>query len=167
MKRVFRRPSPAMVVAIVALIVALGGTAIGAAFVTKKQSKKIAKNQINKLAPGLSVASAKKADSAANAEDVLWAIVNDPAGGGNATVFAAGQSGTTLIDDVGVAVHFPRNVQNCAWNATKGLVPGVSGASPAGWAQVNGTSDPNAVEVRTRDSGGTITDADFHLVVTC
>jgi len=43
------------VVAIVALIAALGGTAIGAAFVTKKQSKKIAKNQVNKLAPGLSV----------------------------------------------------------------------------------------------------------------
>ena len=66
MKRVFRRPSPAMVVAIVALISALGGTAVGAAFVTKKQAKKIAKNQVNKLAPGLSVASAKSADNANN-----------------------------------------------------------------------------------------------------
>ncbi|HEY6636421.1 MAG TPA: hypothetical protein VIZ61_01950 [Solirubrobacterales bacterium] len=64
MKRVFRRPSPAMVIAIVALIAALGGTAIGASFVTKKQTKKIAKNQVKKLAPGLSVASAKKADDA-------------------------------------------------------------------------------------------------------
>jgi hypothetical protein len=64
MKRLFRRPSPAMVVAIVALIAALGGTAVGAAFVTKKQSKKIAANQVNKLAPGLSVASAKSADNA-------------------------------------------------------------------------------------------------------
>jgi hypothetical protein len=66
MRRVFRRPSPAMVVAIVALISALGGTAVGAAFVTKKQAKKIAKNQVNKLAPKLSVASAKSADNANN-----------------------------------------------------------------------------------------------------
>ena len=64
MKRVFRRPSPAMVIAIVALVAALGGTAIGAAFVTKKQAKKIAKNQVNKLAPGLSVNHAKTADNA-------------------------------------------------------------------------------------------------------
>ena len=56
-----------MVIAIVALVAALGGTAIGAAFVTKKQAKKIAKNQVNKLAPGLSVASAKNADNANNA----------------------------------------------------------------------------------------------------
>jgi hypothetical protein len=69
MKRVFRRPSPAMVVAIVALIAALGGTAVGAAFVSKKQAKKIAKNQVNKLAPGLSVASAKSADTATNLAD--------------------------------------------------------------------------------------------------
>jgi hypothetical protein len=69
MKRVIRRPSPAMVVAIVALIAALGGTAVGAAFVSKKQAKKIAKNQVNKLAPGLSVASAKTADTASNLAD--------------------------------------------------------------------------------------------------
>jgi hypothetical protein len=81
MKRVIRRPSPAMVVAIVALISALGGTAIGAAFVTKKKAKKIAANQVNKLAPGLSVASAKTAETATNLADQsqqirAWAYVN-------------------------------------------------------------------------------------------
>jgi tRNA(Arg) A34 adenosine deaminase TadA len=59
-----------MVVAIVALVVALGGTAVGAAFVTKKQTKKIAANQVNKLAPGLSVNHAKTADSAKDADTV-------------------------------------------------------------------------------------------------
>jgi hypothetical protein len=69
MKRIFRKhPSPAMVVAIVALIVALTGTAVGAVFITKKQAKKIAKNQANneisKRAPGLAVASANTANNA-------------------------------------------------------------------------------------------------------
>jgi hypothetical protein len=168
-----------MVVAIVALIAALGGTAIAGGFITKKKAKKIAANQVNKLAPGLSVASAKHADNAssadnakhadaaANSEDVLWAVVSNPGGVEDATLFSAGQSGTTVDEDVGVFVRFPRSVTNCAWNATKGLVPGAGGASPAGWAQVNSGPDANTVEVRTRDSGGVITDADFHLVVTC
>ena len=67
MRRVFRRPSPAMVIAIVALIVALGGTALAGGFITKKKAKKIAANQVNKLAPGLSVAHAGAADNATNA----------------------------------------------------------------------------------------------------
>src|SRR5215204_1099326 len=77
-----RRPSPAMIVAGTALIIALAGTAMAAPSAIKsilnkkekKQVKNIAKNQVNKLAPGLSVASAtsadtaKRADTAANAE---------------------------------------------------------------------------------------------------
>ena len=51
MKRVFRRPSPAMVVAIVALIAALGGTAIAGGALNKKKVNKIITNR----APGLSV----------------------------------------------------------------------------------------------------------------
>jgi hypothetical protein len=65
------KSSPAMVVAIVALIFAVTGTAVaGVATIsvlskkekkqTKRISKKIAKKQISKAAPGLSVANAKK-----------------------------------------------------------------------------------------------------------
>jgi hypothetical protein len=68
-----RRPSPAMIVAVTALIIALAGTAMAAPTAIKsilnkkekKQTKNIAKNQINALAPGLSV---KHADSATNAD---------------------------------------------------------------------------------------------------
>jgi hypothetical protein len=67
MKRVLGRPSPAMVIAVVALIAALGGTAIAGGFTTKKKVNKI----INNRAPGLSVGSAKKADSAANVNGVV------------------------------------------------------------------------------------------------
>lgn len=81
-----RRPSPAMIVAATALIVALAGTAMAAPTAIKsilnkkekKQVKNIAKNQVNKLAPGLSVKhantagsadSAKRADVATKADD--------------------------------------------------------------------------------------------------
>jgi len=76
MKRVFRRPSPAMVVAIVALIAALGGTALAGGVINKKKAKKIANNVVTQRAPGLAVASAKSADTANTAQSpVAWAHV--------------------------------------------------------------------------------------------
>ena len=69
-----RRPSPALLVAIVALTAALAGTAVGGVAVTalngkeKRQVTRIAKGQANKRiskrAPGLAVASAQSAGSA-------------------------------------------------------------------------------------------------------
>jgi hypothetical protein len=49
MKQLFRRPSPAMVVAVIALIAGLSGTAIGASVLGKKQVVKISKKQANKV----------------------------------------------------------------------------------------------------------------------
>ncbi|HET9120409.1 MAG TPA: hypothetical protein VFN72_07735 [Solirubrobacterales bacterium] len=68
-----RRPSPAMIVALAALVVALAGTAMAAPTAIKsilnkkekKQVKNISKNQVNALAPGLSV---KHADTAGSAD---------------------------------------------------------------------------------------------------
>jgi hypothetical protein len=69
------RPSPAMITAVLALVAALGGTALAGVATTakldkkeKKQAKKVATKQINKLAPGLSVASADTATTANSAE---------------------------------------------------------------------------------------------------
>jgi hypothetical protein len=66
-----KRPSPSMVVAIIALVFALVGTAIGSVATIsvlnkkeKKQTRNIADSEENKLAPGLSVAHAKSADGA-------------------------------------------------------------------------------------------------------
>ena len=71
-----RRPSPAMTVAVAALIVALVGTAMAAPTAIKsilnkkekKQVKNISKNQVNNLAPGLSVKHATTAGSADTAK---------------------------------------------------------------------------------------------------
>jgi hypothetical protein len=70
-----RLPSPAIVIAILALVAGVTGAAVAQPAakkaVTKKTVKKIAKKQaikqINQLAPGLSVASADTSDTSANA----------------------------------------------------------------------------------------------------
>lgn len=72
------RPSPAMLVAIVALIAALVGTAVAGVATTSKLDRKekkqvrsiarqLANQQITKRAPGLSVAAASAADTAKSA----------------------------------------------------------------------------------------------------
>ena len=91
------RPSPAMIVAIVALVVALAGTAYAAQHINggaiKKQTigagklkqKTLTGFQINTNKLGI-VPSAKRA------AHTYWAVVNNPAGAGNATLARASDS---------------------------------------------------------------------------
>ena len=66
------RPSPGTVFGLLALVITAAGTAIAGPLATtsvlskkeKNQVKRIAKSQINKLAPGLAVASASRANAA-------------------------------------------------------------------------------------------------------
>ena len=89
-----RRPSPAMIVASAALIVALAGTAMAAPIAIKsilnkkekKQVKSIADSRIKAAASGLSVASAKKADRADVATNA------DAVGGQSLAKIAIGRS---------------------------------------------------------------------------
>jgi hypothetical protein len=167
MKRVFRRPSPAMVVAIVALIAALGGTAIGAAFVTKKQAKKIAKNQVNKLAPGLSVASAKNADNATNAtsansaKNVFFASVdyNDSTPAVVSGTPGIVGSGEDFLGAPGLT--FPRSMDGCAITVNL-FNGGVDGA-----ARHSTNSDGARVVVVMYDQGGANVRSDYNLVAVC
>jgi hypothetical protein len=151
-----------MIVAIAALIVALGGTAIAGGVLNKKKVNKI----INNRAPGLSVASAKHADVAGSSEGVLWAKVHYPTIG-TFSLVGAGQAGTTLSEGSGMIVHFPRSVQGCAWVATLSRPPGASESIDPGFIGVNGVADPNAVEVRHYTQGGALSPGSFDLVVTC
>ena len=69
-----RMQSPAILVAVAALVAALAGTAIAGpdattSAITKKKVKKITTKQINALAPGLSVSHADAADMAINAQN--------------------------------------------------------------------------------------------------
>ena len=167
-----RRPSPAMVVAVIALVAALAGTAYAAQSINggaiKKQTigggklkkKTLTGFQINTNKLGV-VPSAKRA------AHTYWAVVNNPGGAGNATLARTSDAGITAAEGGGaVAVIFPVNVSGCANVSSRNnagtTVPG------AGSAQTNvAPTNPNAIEVRTRDEKGADQDADFHLIVVC
>ena len=167
-----RRPSPSMIVAVIALIVALAGTAYAAQSINggaiKKQTigggklkqKTLTGFQINTNKLGI-VPAAKRA------AHTYWAVVNNPPAAGNATLARASDTGITAAEGGGaVAVVFPQNVTGCANVAARDnagtTVPG------AGYAQTNASAaNPNAIEVRTRDAKGDGEDADFHLLVIC
>jgi hypothetical protein len=167
-----RRPSPAMVVATIALFVALAGTAYAAQTINggaiKKQTvgggklkkKTLTGFQINVNKLG-TVPSAKRASH------TYWAVVNNPPSPGNATLARASDAGIGVAEGGGaVNVIFPADVSGCANVSSRNnagtTVPG------AGTAQTNTSpANPNAVEVHTRDEKGANTDADFHLIVIC
>ena len=120
-----RRPSPAMIVAATALIIALAGTAMAAPTAIKsilnkkekKQVKNISKNQVNALAPGLSVKHANTAGSADTAKRADVSSNTDAIGGVELKDIAVAKSAnpgaqcdpnsTTLIDCVTLNLTLP------------------------------------------------------------
>jgi hypothetical protein len=80
MKSLIRRQSPALVIAVVALIAALGGTAVAGGAINKKKAKNIANNVVTQRAPGLSVSHANTANSANSASSANTANVANKVG---------------------------------------------------------------------------------------
>jgi hypothetical protein len=167
-----RRPSPAMVVAVAALVTALAGTAYAAQSINggsiekqtigagKLKHKTLTGYQINTNKLGV-------VPAARRATHTYWAVVENPSGAGNAKLARASDSGITATEAGGaVAVIFPVNVSGCANVAGRN---DAGTATPgAGFAQTNvAPANPNALEVRTRDDKGANEDADFHLIVVC
>jgi hypothetical protein len=167
-----KRPSPAMVVAVIALVIALAGTAYAAQTINggaiKKQTigagklkhKTLTGYQINTNKLGV-VPSAKRA------AHTYWAVINNPGGPSNATLARASDAGIGATEAGGsVAVAFPVNVTGCADVAGRNNA-GTS-VPNSGYAQTNtSAANPNAIEVHTRDKAGANEDADFHLIVVC
>ena len=93
-----RRPSPAMVVAVIALIVALAGTAYAAQTINggaiKKQTIGGGKLK-HKTLTGYQINTAKLGivPAAARAAHTYWAVVNNPGAMGNATLARASDAG--------------------------------------------------------------------------
>jgi hypothetical protein len=161
-----------MLVAVIALIVALGGSAYAAQHINggaiikqtigggKLKKDTLTGFQINNNKLGT-------VPGARRATHTYWAVVNNPTGAGNAVLARASDTGITAGEGGGaVSVVFPQNISGCANVAGRNnagtSVPG------AGFAQTNTSpANPNAVEVRTRDDNGANADADFHLIVVC
>jgi hypothetical protein len=167
-----RRPSASMIVAVIALVVALGGTAYAAQAINggsiqkqtigagKLKHKTLTGYQINTNKLGI-VPSAKRA------AHTYWAVVNNPGNPGNATLARASDPTITATEGGGaVNVVFPVNISGCANVAARDNAGTTVPSS--GYAQTNTSpANPNAVEVHTRDKAGANEDADFHLIVVC
>ena len=124
MGSLIRRQSPALVVAIIALIAAFGGSALaGGGPITKKKSKKIANNVVTQRAPGLSVANANTAN-VANKVGPLSAAKFD--------YRAANGAGTTTIGTFGGLVL----QASCPANTTNLQATTTSNDAEAKWSDV-------------------------------
>ena len=173
MKRLMkRRPSPAMVVALIALVAALAGTAYAAQSINGGAIKKqtIGGGKLKKdTLTGFQINNNKlgTVPTANVATHTFWAVVNNPASPGNAALARASGPNISAVEGGGaVSVVFPFNVSGCANVASRNnagtTVPN------SGYAQTNTSpANPNAIEVRTKSKDGTPEDADFHLIVIC
>ncbi len=170
------RPSPAMIVAVIALSFAVVGTAVAGTDglerkVTKSKVKKIAKKQANKVLnkreSSLNVNSAQDADQLDGQDSTayatrLWAVV-DTAG----TLIRG--AGATAVNDAGTgkAVVFDRDVTGCGASATLNT-DNPNANPPAGEiGTAPRMANANAIFVQARTSTGTVTDAGFVLTVDC
>jgi hypothetical protein len=167
-----RRPSPAMVVALIALVAALAGTAYAAQTINGGAIKKqtIGGGKLKKdTLTGFQINNNKlgTVPFAQVATHTFWAVVNNPSSPGNAALARSSGPNITATKGGGaVAVTFPFNVSGCANVAARNnagtTVPN------SGYAQTNtSAANPNAIEVRTKGKDGAPEDADFHLIVIC
>ena len=150
------RPSPAMIVAMVALIVAIGGTAVAAGVLNKKKVNTIITNR----APSLTVASAKNADNAGKLGGL------DPTTFKTASAYtqsSAAQAITGTVATIGSPITITtqgtrRVIASAAVHATNGTSPpsaangfylvchitidGNSGVNQTDFVDPNGTFNP-------------------------
>ncbi|MGH2937696.1 MAG: hypothetical protein ACRDPE_06200 [Solirubrobacterales bacterium] len=168
-----RRPSPAMIVALVALVAALGGTAYAAGRIN---GNSIEKQSIGggKLKKGtltgyqINVNKLGEVPLAKRTTHTFWAVVHNPSGPNNATLTRASDAGVISATEANGAVDviFPIGVADCANVAGRNN----DGTSPpqSGYAQTNVAAvNQNAIEVHTRNAKGDLEDSDFQLVVVC
>jgi hypothetical protein len=162
------RPSSAILVAIVALVVALGGSAVAEVATTSKLSKK-EKKQIKKIARKQAKKLDKKIElTPGDPASKLWAVVDTDGslvrGSGGAT---SAQLFKPTVDGA-YEVDFGQDVTDCALIAALGRVDAAD-SNPApgeiGVAYRNGNAQ--ATFVKTLDSGGSEADQSFHLAVFC
>lgn len=167
LKRLRCRPSAGVMIGMLALVLAIGGTAFAGshqmAKLTKGKVRAIAAKQVNNLAPGLSVKSAETAGSAntaAIATNVFSANVN--ADGSLASSVPSGATSTrTALGDY--RVSFGRSISGC----TLSTAMAVTNSGPVfGFAAV-GIIDANTLHVFTRSTTNVVADRAFYVQAIC
>jgi hypothetical protein len=183
MKRFLRAPSPAMVVACVALFVSLGGVSYAVATIgsddiingsIRNRDFKDGTLRGNEAKPdgfgpnaikeqSLDATKLKQVPSAVVADGVTRQAVVSEVG---AAVRSRGVTSTAQTGTGQYQVILDRDVRQCVYTATLG---DESAAAP-GTGQISVTSaasNVNGVRVVTRDSTGAVADRSFHLIVSC
>jgi hypothetical protein len=186
------RPSPAMVIASIALLVALAGTGYAASSlptnsvgnaqlksnaVTSSKVKDhallkvdFAANQLPRGAVGAPGPPGAPGNSGARgptgpagpSSSGLWAVVN-PVGS-----LARGAGVVSVVHAAGTGIYrvqFNRNITQCAWLATIGSATSVTTYGFIETELASSTTD--TVHVGTRDMNAAVADRGFHLAVSC
>lgn len=185
MSHVLRRlvPSPAMIVALVALVMSLGGSAYALVITGKSirnntvtgkdiRNRSLSGSDVreNKLGGGAikesSLGLVPGAIAAGSADGLNhWAVVNNDGvlvrGKGQAPGDPAGKTNIGIYQ-----VIFNRDVRTCAYVATLGN-PGTGGPPSGSVAVASHPTNVNGVRVRTENEAGAAADRSFHLTVTC
>ena len=162
-----RRPSAAMIIAVLALTLGLGGSAIAASGVlTKAQVKTVVNKQIKKKAPKLSVARAKQADRATEADRLTGTFAANVNADGAMLGSIPGGVTSAKVDTGVYRVTFPRAVDGCLIHAANGSNDASAPAGSVNVIPVTG-EDPNRVGVGTYNGAGTSEDRDFYVEMNC
>jgi hypothetical protein len=184
MKRILRkRPSAAMIVAVVAMVMALGGTAYASIVITGKnvrngslvgadiKNKSLGGKDIKNDYLGRVPIKEERLDASkfgqVNSSKVADGVNRAAAVASNGSkVRSRGVSATARTGEGNYQVTFDRDVRSCYYFAT------ISdpGTSLPGTGQIGVTalgSNANAVKVITRDSTGTLADRPFHIIASC
>jgi hypothetical protein len=180
MKRRLRAPSPAMVVALIALFVSLGGSAYAVATIGsndiingsirnrdfKDGTLRGQEAKRDGFGGGAikesTLAQVPAAAASVTADGVRHAVISNA----GATVRTRGATSSARVGPGVYEVIFDRDVRNCVYAATLG---DESAAGP-GNGQISVTSaasNVSGVRVRTRNSQGNDDDRSFHLIVSC
>jgi hypothetical protein len=180
MKRRLRAPSPAMVVALIALFVSLGGSAYAVATIGSDdiingsirnrdfKDGTLRGNEAKRDGFGggaikeSTLGPVPSAAIAAVADGVRHAVVSNV----GATIRHRGVTSSAQTGEGQYQVVFDRDVRNCVYSATLGD----ESAAGAGNGQISVTSaaaNVNGVRIVTRNSNGANENRSFHLIVSC
>lgn len=185
-----RRPSVPLVLSMLALVFALGGSAVAANHFLITSKSQIAPSVLRQLArngrrgrrgpkgpvgdkgpTGDKGATGDKGPTGDQGpvgnpgitEVAPWAVVNS-----DASVARSSGGVTSTANGTGTyIVRFGFNVTQCAYVATIGLSGSVGSSAPGSVTVVGRNGDANALYIQTFDPSGTLTNLGFHVIVLC
>ena len=188
------KPSPALIVAVVALVAGLAGTAVGGATISalnqqerkqvrniaKKQAKKQAKKAVNGIPAGPRGETGPRGSTGPQGpageagEDAvrLFAYIRDN-GGANAASVDYGNGVTGVTDPGGsggtYVVTFDRDLSGCVVHVTSGVgIPASGNASSVNNSTPYVNLDPNGeVQVRLYNASNLTVDTSFLISAVC